>query len=115
MEFILQLKGSMIWKYLRTPELQEKTGPLLPLPAHHVGVGSPWHALTGIQVEEFVDLRRGQSVTHLQLLHNEHLSWERLLSKSHPFNVLPWNRRGHDHKVRLVLEADLESQAGRWY
>lgn len=50
------------------------------LPPHHVGVSSAGHALTGIEVEEFVDLRGGQSVPNFQLLDDEHLSGEGLLT-----------------------------------
>lgn len=78
--------------------------------AHHVGVGSAGHALTGVQVEELVELRGGQSVTHLQLLHNEHLPREWLLPYTWSFYILPRDSRRCHNRVRLMLETDLERQ-----
>lgn len=78
---------------------------------HHVGVSTARHALAGVEVEEFVDLRGGQSISNLQLLHDEHLPGERLLttragSRPHwarALAILP----SYCHRIGLVLEGHL--------
>lgn len=80
--------------------------------SHHVGVSSAWHALARVEVEEFVDLRRGQPVSNFQLLDDENLPGEGLLPIGkdshdrgrHALPVLPC----YCHRVRLVLEGHLE-------
>lgn len=81
--------------------------------SHHVGVCSAGHALAGVQVEELVELGRGQAVAYLQLLNDEHLAGQRLLAHRanprprHP-SLLTRPSRRHHHQIRLVLEAHLE-------
>lgn len=41
---------------------------------YHVGVGATWQPLARVQVQELVDLGRGETVSDLQLLHDEHLA-----------------------------------------
>lgn len=77
-------------------------------------MGSAWHALAGVQVEELVNLGGGQSVSYLQLLHDEHLSGQRLLSKPGPFHILPRDCRGRHDGVRLVLKAHLKKNNNKW-
>lgn len=74
------------------------------------------HALTGVEVEEFVDLRGSQSVSNFQLLYDEHLPGEGLLAtrtdpnpRCHqPFTILPC----YHHRVGLMLEGHLEDKTG---
>lgn len=78
---------------------------------HHVGVSTARHALAGVEVEELVDLRGGQSISNLQLLHDEHLPGERLLttragSRPHwarALAILP----SYCPRIGLVLEGHL--------
>lgn len=82
--------------------------------SHHVGVGSAGHTLAGVEVEEFVDLWGGQSISNLQLLDDEHLPGERLLAtrsdadpRCHwPLPILSC----HCHRIGLVLEGHLEDK-----
>lgn len=84
--------------------------------SHHVGVGSAGHALTSVEVEEFVDLWGGQSVSNFQLLDDEHLPGERLLTTGTdpdhrccwPLPILP----RYCHRVGLMLERHLEDKTG---
>lgn len=81
---------------------------------HHVGVGTARHALAGVEVEEFVDLRGGQSISDLQLLHDEHLPGERLLTAragtrcrwARALAILP----SYCHWIGLVLERHLRKR-----
>lgn len=76
---------------------------------HHVGVSSARHALTGVQVQELVDLRGSQTVSHLQFLDDKHLAGKRLFSEAWSFSI--WScSRGHHHWVRLMLETDLKRE-----
>lgn len=81
------------------------------LPSHHVGVGSARHALAGVEVEEFVDLWGGQSVSNLQLLNNKHLPGERLFATgTHTDHSCHWPlpiRSSHRPWVSLMLEGHL--------
>lgn len=70
---------------------------------YHVGVGAPRHALACVEIQELVDLGGGQSVAHLQLLHDEHLAGQRLLLQLPAGDDRAWLCR-----VRLVLEAHLQ-------
>lgn len=78
---------------------------------HHVGVSTARHALAGVEVEEFVDLRGGQSISNLQLLHDEHLPGDGLLTTGEgscqhwawALAILP----SHCHWIGLVLERHL--------
>ena len=88
--------------------------PTASLLSHHVGVGSAGHTLAGVEVEEFVDLWGGQSISNLQLLDDEHLPGERLLAtgsdadpgRHWPVPVLSC----HCHRVGLVLEGHLKDK-----
>lgn len=81
---------------------------------HHVGVSSARHALTGVEVEELVDLWGGQSVSNFQLLHDEHLPGEGLLATrtdpqsrcDGPLPILP----NSCHRIGLMLERHLENK-----
>lgn len=76
---------------------------------HHVGVGSARHALTGVLVQELVDLRGSQTVSHLKFLDDKHLSGNRLLPKAWSFCIQSCSR-GRHHWVRLMLETDLKRE-----
>lgn len=79
------------------------------MPAHHVGVCSAWHALTGVQIQKLVNLRGSQSISHLQLLNDKHLTGNRLFAKPRPLRVLTRHSR-QQHRVGLMLETDLKKQ-----
>lgn len=102
----------------KTPSISSSLPLSLPasLLSHHVGVGSAWHALTGVEVEEFVDLWGGQSVSNLQLLNDEHLPGEGLLAAgTNPDPYCRWSLPilpRYCHWVGLMLEGHLEDKTG---
>lgn len=72
-------------------------------------MGSAWHALTGVQVQELVDLRGSQTVSHFHFLDDKHLAGNRLFSEARSFCI--WSCfRGSHHWIRLMLETDLKRE-----
>lgn len=76
---------------------------------HHVRMGFSGHFLARIQVEKLVHLWGSQSVSYLQVLHNKHLPWDRL--------IYCWPRSHLGLWVHLVLKPHLRrrEKKGLWW